>query len=905
MSSQLYRLGRAMARYCRSVLIVWVLLLTALGGAVVVSGGELEDSLSIPGTEAQDGLDVLAQRFPQVAGTSGQLLFVAPAGESIAEHTDQVTAVLDAVREVPDVVAVTDPFDPANALDVSADGAHAIATVQLSARLGDLDPATVPALETAAVPVGSDLEVHIGGAVFTQTSVHISPSEGLGLVVALLVLVITFGSLLAAGLPLLTAVLGIAVAMTAVLTIAAATPVSSTAPTLALMIGLAVGIDYALFVLSRHRSQLATGMDVIESIARSVATAGSAVVFAGATVIIALCGLFVVQIPFLTVMGLTAALAVAIAVLVALTALPALLAASGERLRPRPGSRAAARALVEQSGDEPTQGGRVRHTLGARWVALVTRVPVLTVVLVVVGLLAMAIPAKDLELGLPDNGTADVGTPQRETYDLVADAFGAGYNTPLLVTVDIIRTTDPVGVMADLADDLRGLDGVAAVGLATPNETADLGIVQVIPETGQADPATAALVAEIRGQRDVLEERYGITDLRVTGQVAVTIDVSDRLADALLPFGLFVVGLSLLLLTVVFRSIAVPLKATIGYVFSVLAAFGAVAAVFEWGWAADLLNVSKVGPVISFLPIILMGVLFGLAMDYEVFLVSRMREAYVHGSTAQRAVRSGFRASARVVTAAAIIMISVFAAFVPTATSTVKPIALGLAVGVFVDAFLVRMTLVPAVLALLGDRAWALPGWLDRRLPSLDVEGAALEHHLAHEAWVRTHGEADVRLDEVTVHDDAGAVVVGPVSAVARRGQILVVAEADPVARRALLAVVAGRLAPSSGTLVVLGRVLPDEAAAVRARVPYLAGPGAPALSSVHGRRLVVVDDVAEDETGGPTGTTWAELVALARAGTTVVVGCAGRTAALSQVPAYLVVAPRRPHPSVLEEVAP
>ncbi|KGM08380.1 hypothetical protein N869_08585, partial [Cellulomonas bogoriensis 69B4 = DSM 16987] len=328
----------------------------------------------------------------------------------------------------------------------------------------------------------------------------------------------------------------------------------------------------------------------------------------------------------------------------------------------------------------------------------------------------------------------------------------------------------------------------------------------------QDEEVTARLVADIRDQREALEARHGVTDLRVTGMTAAAVDISDRLSGALLPFAVLVVGLSLVLLTVVFRSIAVPLKATAGYLLSVVAAFGAVAAVFQWGWLADLLNVTSLGPVISFLPIILMGVLFGLAMDYEVFLVSRMREAYVHGADALTAVRAGFTASARVVTAAAVIMISVFTAFIPASSQMVKPIALGLAVGIFVDAFIVRMTLVPAVLALLGDKAWWLPRRLDRAMPVLDVEGAALEHHLDHEAWVAEHGVATVRAEQVVVADEQDA-PVAVVDVVARPGQVVVLAGPDRVARRAVLSALAGRLRTSGGTLVVLDRVLPDEAA--------------------------------------------------------------------------------------------
>jgi RND superfamily putative drug exporter len=638
------------------------------------------------------------------------------------------------------------------------------------------------------------------------------------------------------------------------------------------MIGLAVGIDYALFIVSRHRGQLAQGMDVAESVARSLATAGSAVIFAGVTVVIALSGLVVARIPFLTVMGLAAAGAVAVAVAVAVTLVPALLGLAGERLRPRPGSRAARHAVV--AVDET-------HTVGARWVRLVTRVPALTVAVVVGLLLVMALPAKDLALGLPDNGTAAPGSGERITYDLVSEAYGPGFNAPLLVTVDIIRTRDPVGVMADLGDDLGELDGVRAVALTTPNRKADLGIVQIIPEHAQTDPATADLVRAIRDRADTLEQRYGVTDLQVTGHTAVTIDVSERLRGALLPFALVVVGLSLLLLMVLFRSVAVPVKATLGYLLSVGASFGVVVAVFQWGWLAEAMNVTRVGPVISFLPILLMGVLFGLAMDYEVFLVSRMREEYVHTRDARRAITVGFTSSARVVTAAAVIMISVFAAFVPHSDMSVKPIALGLAVGVFVDAFLVRMTLVPAVLALLGDRAWWLPRRLDDALPELDVEGVGVEHHLEHETWERTHGPVAVRTEQLTLRDGDHPVLTG-VDLTVRPGTLVAVCSADRVARRALLATLSGRLPGAVGRVVVLGRVLPGEAAAVRRSVPLLERfPTRPELTALEreagrGRApLVLVDDV--DLLAGPdeVATRWAALERLGGRGATVLAGAA------------------------------
>ncbi|HSJ21481.1 MAG TPA: MMPL family transporter [Nocardioidaceae bacterium] len=873
MSSFLYRIGRRMARRAKLVLVVWVVALVGSGVVAVGAGGQLQDDLTIPGTEAQEGIDVLERQFPEAAGTSGQVLFVAPAGEHVRQHRNEIRQRLDRVEQVEHVVLVTDPFDQEQRhIALSDDGRHALAQVQLDIPLEKLDEQTIHDLTEAArsLPGDSSLAVHLGGSIFTNTTVHLSIVEAVGVIVALAVLAVTFGSLLAAGMPILTAILGVGVALAGVLTVAAFTEISSSTPTLALMIGLAVGIDYALFIVSRHRGQLVGEMDVEESIARSLATAGSAVIFAGATVVIALCGLVVARIPFLAVMGFAAAAAVAVAVLIALTAVPAMLALAGERLRPRPGSRAARHAVLE-AGDT--------HTMGARWVALVTRLPALTVALVVVGLAIMAVPAKDLALGLPDNGTAPPGSTERVTYDLVSEAYGAGYNAPLLVTVDIIRSTDPLGVMDGLGKDLADVEGVEAVALSTPNPKADLGIVQIIPEAAQTDPATADLVRELRSRAGTLEERYDVEHMLVTGHTAVTIDVSDRLAGALLPFGVVVVGLSLLLLTVVFRSVAVPLKATLGYLLSVAASFGAVVAVFQWGWFAEAMNVSRVGPVISFMPIILMGVLFGLAMDYEVFLVSRMREEYVHSGDADHAIHKGFTLSARVVTAAAVIMISVFAAFVPNSDASVKPIALGLAVGVFVDAFVVRMTLVPAVLALLGDRAWRLPPWLDQRLPVLDVEGTGLQQHLEHEAWTQRHGPAVVRAEGVGIRDEDGAPVVTGADALLRPGELLLVRTDDRVARRALLAAFAGRLEAGEGRLVVLDRVLPDEAVAVRAKAHLFARfPRVEALSRIGRRRtsepeLVLVDDVDVFASDDELARRWELLAALTARGVAVVAG--------------------------------
>ncbi|WP_314146672.1 MMPL family transporter, partial [uncultured Leifsonia sp.] len=450
------------------------------------------------------------------------------------------------------------------------------------------------------------------------------------------------------------------------------------------------------------------------------------------------------------------------------------------------------------------------------WVRGVTRFPIVTIVAVVVALGIAALPALQLRLALPDAGTHPKSDPARIAYDLVSEHFGPGYNGPLIVTGSIISSTDPVGLMHKIGAEIADLPGVTAVPLATPNQNADTGIVQVIPTTAPDDPKTAELVSELRAKHQHFLDEYGV-DLKVTGTTAAQIDVSNRLGGALLPFGILVVGLSLVLLTMVFRSIAVPIKAALGYLLSVGVAFGAVTAVFEWGWLADALHVDKTGPVISFMPIILMGVLFGLAMDYEVFLVSRIREDYVHGRDARRAVQSGFVGSAKVVTAAAIIMISVFAAFVPEGDTSIKPIALGLAVGVFVDAFIVRMTLVPAVLQLLGEKAWWMPRWLDRILPSFDVEGDGLQKELELAEWPEPGARLVAAADGLGVSARRRP-LLRDVSFRLGDGEALVVHGPDRTAALALLMAVTGRTKPASGTMKVAGFVLPTRAAAVRSR---------------------------------------------------------------------------------------
>ena len=811
MSSYLYGLGRWAFRRRVALLVTWLTVLAALGGLAVVGGGNFDESFDLPGTESQVALDSLGRTFPQAGGTTAQVVVVVPDGESVRdrefrETIEQAAKDYEAIDQIEDAVS---PFDEFARGVISEDNRAAIISLRFDVEPANISEATFAALDEQTAEVQAEIpggQASVGGEAYGDNRPGLSLAEGIGVLIAMVVLVFTLGSLRAAGMPLLTALLGVGITMALIFGATAITTISSTTPLLALMLGLAVGIDYALFITSRHRDQLRDGMAPEESAARAVATAGSAVVFAGLTVIIALCGLAVARIPFLTTMGVAAAVGVGIAVLIALTLLPALLGFGGERLRPRVRTPRTARRASRRAQAAPAHGSVPRA-----WVRLVTKVPALTIILVVAGLGAMAYPAKDLQIALPSNGVANPGTPARVTYDLISEHFGDGYNGPLIVTATIVSTDDPLEVMDGIADEIRELPGVASVPLATPNEDASTGIVQVIPEYGPDTPETKALVRDIRNLKPVIQDRYDVP-IAVTGYTAVAIDVSDRLGGALLPFGVLVVGLSLVLLTMVFRSVAVPLKATVGYLLSVGAAFGATAMVFEYGWFSELLNVAQTAPVISFLPILLMGILFGLAMDYEVFLVSRIREEYVHGGDAHRAIEDGFAASSRVVIAAAVIMFAVFAAFVPHGEGPIKTIAFGLAVGVFIDAFVVRMTLVPAVLALLGRTGWWLPRWIDRRLPSFDVEGEALTHQLALADWPAPGDTHAIYAEDLAI---GGA----RVSLAVRPGEVAVV---DGPEATALLLTLSGRMAIASGRVKVAGLVLPEQAAAVRRRTAYL-----------------------------------------------------------------------------------
>ncbi|MEV3968197.1 MMPL family transporter [Streptomyces sp. NPDC050698] len=719
MATFLYKLGRLSFRRRHFVALIWVALLTLAGVGAAGAPTAGNSSFSIPGTEAQKAFDLLEQRFPGTSadGATARVVFKAPSGEKMTDPGNKAT-VRDTVRELSDgsdVVRVTDPY---RAKAVSKDGTIAYAQVSYKVSGMELDDAAKDALkDTAQDAREAGLTVEIGGDAL-QAVPHTGSSEVIGIAVAAVVLVITFGSLVAAGLPLLTALIGVGIGVSTITGLASALDLGSTTSILAMMIGLAVGIDYALFIVSRYRAELAEGREREEAAGRAVGTAGSAVVFAGLTVVIALVGLSVVNIPMLTKMGIAAAGTVAIAVLIALTMIPALLGYAGRKVRPM-GEKGKLLGRARQK-DRPA-----KPNLGTRWASFVVRRPVAVLLLGVIGLGAAAVPATSLELGLPDDGSQPTSTTQRRAYDLLSEGFGPGFNGPLMVVVDAKGSDDAKAVFAETREEIKGLKDVVTVTPAQPNKAGDTATITVIPGSKPSSVTTENLVHGIRDAGAGTKADTGANVL-VTGSTAMNIDVSEKLNDALVPYLVLVVGLAFLLLIVVFRSILVPLKAALGFLLSVMAALGAVVAVFQWGWLSGLMGVEQTGPVMSMMPIFMVGVVFGLAMDYEVFLVTRMREAYVHGEKPAQAVVTGFRHGARVVTAAAVIMMAVFAGFIGSSESMVKMIGFGLATAVFFDAFIVRMAIVPAVLALLGRKAWWLPKWLDRALPNVDVEGEGL-----------------------------------------------------------------------------------------------------------------------------------------------------------------------------------
>lgn len=775
MSTFLYRWGKFAHTRRWLVIAVWAIVAGVIVAALVANPPRLSNEIRIDGTPAQEVIDDLAERLPDASGGQGIIAFHAADGErvdeganldSLLDAVDQISAtdhVIDAreamaqeLAKGPDsrllqasaAIAEAVPAGgsgsdaqpnplivdgiPVPGVIVSADGQTALFQFAFDAQTFELPDGTVAhTIELAEDAVAGEGIRVLPSATMIQIPELVGVGEVVGVVVAAGALVLALGSLVAAGLPLISAFAGVAVGVGGAFALSSLFPTHSLTAVLALMLGLAVGIDYALFIVNRQRRFiLDLRLPAAEATGRALGTAGSAVLFAGSTVMIALLALIVVDIRLLTSMALVAAATVALAVLSALTLLPALLGVVGERIcSPRSRLRA---GTAQEAGSS--------HRVAKAWSGLLTRRPYLSAVGAIALAGVIAVPTLSMNLGLPSGGSYDPDTPQRQSFEVVSASFGEGYNGPLVLVAT--RADDepiPAADLAGLSRDIATTDGVDAVSLAGLDEEGTTAVLSIIPDGSPTSAETAELVESLRDRADSYSADWEL-DTGITGFAALAIDVSDRLADVLPIYISVVVALSLIILLLVFRSIIVPIKATVGFLLSVGATFGATTAVFQWGWLQPLLGMDATAPVLSLLPIIVTGVLYGLAMDYEVFLVSSMKEAHVHGARGVDSVTRGFSVASRVVVAAAIIMTSVFAGFVFNPEPMIAQVGFALAIGVLVDAFLIRMTLVPAVMALVGDRAWWLPRWLDRILPDLDIEGDRLSRRLADEGDVAQGG---------------------------------------------------------------------------------------------------------------------------------------------------------------------
>jgi len=794
MGQKLHKLGAFAFKHPYWVIATWAVILLVLGLAAAQFIKPTSSAISIPGTEAQRALDRMSELFPDAGAGSARIVFATPLGKTIEDYKQAISDSTQAFEKLDGVSQVVDPLTNTGA--VSSDKKIAYTQLQLKSGAGNITDSFIKSIEDVVDKARhSGLQVEMGGDVVQHApSDIIGVGEIGGLVIALIVLAVTLGSLVAAGMPIITAVTAVGVSMAGLFALSQVMTISSTTPVLAVMLGLAVGIDYSLFIINRYRTYVKEGFGLADAAARAIGTAGNAVVFAAMTVVIALAALTVVQIPFMTTMGLTAAAAIAVAAAVAITLIPAMLRLLGLRIF----SRKARKEILAAEKKGPKENHHAnRSTYWYRWGTFLTKRPLLVLIVGVVAIGVIALPARELRLGLPTDEYAAPASTERKAYDLLVQGFGPGFNGPLLVVVDglpkvddtdkaairnpamkqlndqiaaataeqqalleqkiaMVQTPDQYAVLQQeiaamqaqgeqqkaaaiakidqsveqyaklvqlkkVADKIAKNNDVKTALPAIATDDGTSGLIQVIPESGPSDQATVDLIKTLRDE----DNRKGLTgtntvSLAVTGSTALQIDVNEKLASVLPVYLAVVVGLSFVILVVAFRSVLVPLKATLGFLLSVLAMFGAIVAVFQWGWfgIAD-----APGPIISFLPIIAIGILFGLAMDYEFFLVTSMHEAYHETLDAQRSVRRGFAHASKVVVAAAFIMVAIFAGFVGNHDATIQAIGFGLAIGIFIDAFVVRLTLVPAAMALLDRAAWWLPKWLDALLPHVSIEG--------------------------------------------------------------------------------------------------------------------------------------------------------------------------------------
>ena len=727
LSQALYRWGRFAARRPLAMIGSWLVVSVLVIGASGAFGQDLEDSFEVPGLDSQEAADLLtAARSDQVGLTAQVVLTPRDERASFFDAVDARAALAKVQAAVADLPKVLDTTDPAGAAAAGPEAAAASGAISPDGRVA-LIRVQYPVLENlnkddlenlkqlgAGAGAGSPLRIEMGGDLFFAfEEAATGIDEMIGLVAAVVILLLAFGSLIAMGLPIGMAVFGLALGVSSMSLITYLIDIPAWAPSLGTMIGIGVGIDYALFIVVRHREYLARGMTVQESAGRAVATAGQAVVFAGGTVVIAMLGLAVAGVPFVTAAGVAISVIVLIMVVASITLLPAFLGLAGHRI-----NRLGLRRNRARRGATVGSGWQ-------RWGEHVTRNAWAYAIGAAVLLLALAAPVTALHVGIPDDGTLPETRTERRAYDLVADGFGAGINGPLVVAVDV--SEDPT-VVQPLLEAIEADEGIAAV--APPEVHADAGVATLVafPTTGPQDDATLDTIERLRA--DVLPAALDGSQARahIGGQTASFADVGDRVHDRLPLLIAAVVLLSFLLLTLVFRSVVVPLKAALLNLLSIGASYGVMVMVFQWGWGAGIIGLESAVPIVSFIPMFLFAILFGLSMDYEVFLLSRVRGEYAVTGDNDASVVRGIASTARVITSAALIMISVFLGFVLGDDPAIKMFGLGLATAIFVDATIVRMVLVPATMKLMGDANWWIPDWLDRLLPTVDIEGTG-QHH--------------------------------------------------------------------------------------------------------------------------------------------------------------------------------
>lgn len=721
MAKLLYKLGHLAYEKPKKILLTWLLLLVTLVVIAFSMGIKFTGELSIPGTKSEKAGDVLKEAFSQGDEPSGgtiKLIFKTEDGKKVEDKSVK-EAIDKTIAEVKKDSSVKSVADPYMMKTISADKTIAYADITYDVPANDVTESSKEnILDSIEISKDAGIQTELGGSVAFSSIEIGGVSEVLGVGAAFLILVITFGLFLAAGLPIITALIGLVSGLMFIFIGTNFTETSSFTLSLAAMIGLAVGIDYALFIISRYRQNISEGYDLKESTARSLATAGSAVLFAGVTVIIALSGLLLVGIPFLGVMGIAAAVVVLMVVLVSLTAVPAVISLVGDRISPNRKNK------IFTIFDKKNKSSKANKPNA--WGKFVSKHPVIIVFAVLLLTISISTSALKLELGLPDNGMKAEDTTERKGYDILAEGFGDGFNGPLIVVADASNVDkNPYLAIQESVKSLNDIGDIESISPVIQNQTGKVAMVNIQPKSGPNNIKTKELVKNIREKAEDVEKDTAVK-LMVTGSTAVNIDISEKLSDAMPKFVVVIIGLALILMILVFRSILVPVKAVLGFAMTLASTLGFGVIVLQEGNFRTLLGIPAAGPIVCFMPILATGILFGLAMDYEVFLVSRMRENFMKKGKAKEAVVSGINHSGTVVTAAGLIMAIVFASFIFNEDIIIKSMGLTLAFGVLFDAFVIRMTFVPAVMMLLGKGAWYIPNWLNKILPKFDIEGESI-----------------------------------------------------------------------------------------------------------------------------------------------------------------------------------